>query len=285
MPWNGEQHEHEGGMRSEESQFRHPTERPLFWAFVALNFLLMATAIFIVFKGSDLLSKYSLLARYRGRIRVLAVAAVFGLPASTLLRNGRHALIVGKSIAISPQQLPEIDEILRRHCGRLGMDQVPNLYFSDMRMKQPARGYTSWKRSYIVVSSAFLQPDLQPMIPFLEFWLGHEIGCLRLQHASLVTELLLAYADKIPGLSNPLRRVFTYSEDRYGAFLAPEGCLVGLVAVASGRIMLPEVNIFECLKQAKTYGGFWARFGESWETEPTVSNRIKALCEAGLLKC
>jgi len=136
-----------------------------------------------------------------------------------------------------------------------------------------------------VVSSAFLQPDLQPMIPFLEFWLGHEIGCLRLQHASLVTELLLAYADKIAGLSNPLRRVFTYSEDRYGAFLAPEGCLVGLVAVASGRIMLPEVNIFECLKQAKTYGGFWARFGESWETEPTVSNRIKALCEAGLLKC
>ena len=134
-------------MSSIESQFRHPTERPLFWAFVALNFLLMATAIFIVFKGSDLLRKYPNLSRYRGRIRVLAIAAVFGLPASTLLRNGRHALIVGKSIAISPQQLPEIDEILRRHCARLGMDQVPNLYFSDMRMKQPARGY-GWKRSY-----------------------------------------------------------------------------------------------------------------------------------------
>jgi hypothetical protein len=39
-------------MHSGESQLRHPTERPLFWAFVALNFLLMATSIFIVLKGS-----------------------------------------------------------------------------------------------------------------------------------------------------------------------------------------------------------------------------------------
>jgi hypothetical protein len=272
-------------MRSDESQLRHPAERPLFWAFVVLNVLLMAAAIFIVLKGSDWLQMHAHLARYRGRIRVLAVAAVFGFPASVLLRNGRHALIVGKSIAISPQQLPQIHAILLRHCERLGIDQLPNLCFSDMSMTQPVRAYTSWKRSYIVVSSKFLQPDLEPILPFFAFWLGCEIGCLRLHHASLLTELLLVYVDKIPGLSNSLRRVFTYSEDRYGAFLAPEGCLTGLAAVASGRLMLPELNASEYLKQVSAYGGVWARFGELLENEPTVSRRIKVLLQAGLLKC
>jgi hypothetical protein len=108
-----------------------------------------------------------------------------------------------------------------------------------MNTTKPARAYRSWKCDYIVLSSKFLQPNLQPMLPVFAFWLGREIGRLRLEHASWATEFLLAYVDKIPYLSNPLRRVFTYSEDRYGAFLAPEG-LPGLIGVASGRLMLPK---------------------------------------------
>jgi hypothetical protein len=270
-------------MRSDELQLRHRAERPLLVAFAVLNALLMAAVIFIVLKGSNWLRVHPHLAEYRGRIRVLAIAAVFGVPATAFLRNTRHALVRGKSIALSPQQLPQIHALLQRHCQRLGIDPLPELYVSDMHMSQPARGYTSWKSSYIVLSSKFLQPNLQPMLPVFAFWLGHEIGRLRLKHANWPTEVLLAYVDKIPHLSNPLRRVFAYSEDRYGAFLAPEG-LSGLVGIASGRRMLPEVNTLDYLEQVKDYGGIWARLGLLLEADPTPAQRIKALLEAGLLK-
>jgi hypothetical protein len=77
--------------------------------------------------------------------------------------------------------------------------------------------------------------------------------------------------------------VFTYSEDRYGAFLAPEG-LPGLIGVASGRLMLPEVNAPDYLKQVRLYGGVWARLVGLTEAEPTISDRIMALFDADLLK-
>jgi hypothetical protein len=267
-------------MRSDESQLRHPAERPLFLAFAVLNVLLMAAAICIVLNGSDRLRAHSHLAGY---IRVLAIAAVFGVPAIVFLRNGRHALVRGKSITLSPQQFPQIYAILQRHCERLAIHPLPELYVSDMNMTQPARAYRSWKCNYILLSTKFLQPNLQPMLPVFAFWLGREIGRLRLGHTSWATEFLLAYVAKIRYLSNPLHRVFTYSEDRYGAFLAPEG-LPGLIGVASGRLMLPEVNASDYLKQVRLHGGVWARLAGLTEAEPTISDRIKALFDADLLK-
>jgi hypothetical protein len=245
-------------MGCNELQLRHPKERPLFWAFAILNVLLMAVAIFIVLEGSDWLLAHPHLAQYRGRIRALAIAAVVGFPATIFLRNTRHALIRGKSIALSPQQLPQICAILQRHCERLSIDPLPELYFSDMNMPKPAQAYRSWKCDYIVLSSKFLQPNLQPMLPVFAFWIGREIGCLRLNHVSWRTELLLV-------------------------FLAPEG-LPGLIGIASGRLMLPEVSPSDYLKQVSGYGGIWARFASMGGTEPVVSDRIKALMDSGLLK-
>lgn len=270
-------------MLSVELKLRHPAERPLFLAYAFLNLLLMAASIFIVVKGSEWLTVHPRLAHYRGKIQALAIAAIVALPTTVFIRNSRHALYQGKSIAISPQQLPAIYAILERHCQKLGIETLPELYFTDMSMRKPAQAYKSWKCDYIVLSSKFLQPNLQPMQPVLAFWLGCAIGRLRLKHVSWPTELMLAYVDKIPHLSNPLRRVFSYSEDRYGAFLAPEG-LPGLIAVASGRLMLPEVNAADYVKQVRACGSIWARLALLLQPEPTPANRTGALLKAGLLK-
>jgi hypothetical protein len=270
-------------MRKEELQLRHPAERPLFIAYAVLNVVLIVAPISMIARGSAWLHAHPQLEKYRGRIRVLAIAAVAGVPGTVFLRNTRHAETRGKSIAISPQQLPQLYAILRRHCEKIQMESLPELYFSDMSIPKPARASRSWKCNYIVLSSKFLQPSLEPMLPVLAFWLGREIGCLRLNHATWTTEFLLAYVDKVPYLSGPLRRVFTYSEDRYGAFLAPEG-LQGLIGVASGRIMLGEVNVPDYLNQARVYGGVWAQLATLTEKEPTLARRIQALPDAGLLK-
>jgi hypothetical protein len=48
--------------------------------------------------------------------------------------------------------------------------------------------------------------------------------------------------------------------------------------------MLREVNAPDYLKQLRLYGGVWARLAGLMEAEPTISDRIKALLDAGFLK-
>jgi hypothetical protein len=157
-------------MRSDESQLRHPAERPLFFAYAVLNVLLMAAAVFIIFKGSDWLRAHPRLAEYRGRIRVFAIAAVFGVPAIVFLRNTRHALVRGKSIALSPQQLPQIHAILRQHCERLGIDPLPELYFSQGHDDQFAMKFISdpGKQNGLYWDSPEGQPK-SPLGPLVAF--------------------------------------------------------------------------------------------------------------------
>ena len=130
----------------------------------------------------------------------------------------------------------------------------------------------SWRQQYIVLGSSFVQPDLALMRETISFLLGRELGRLRLGHASWFTDLLLAYVNKIPYLSNPLLRIFTYSEDRYGALLEPAS-LLGLVSIASA------------LWPATAYGSGLARaFHElSGRSGPPKPARGRALTLAVLL--
>jgi hypothetical protein len=267
----------------DESQLRHPLERPLFSAFVLLNFVVIGAALFIAIKGSGWLAEHPFLAKHGGHIRAFAIAAVIAVPGLVFLRNTRHAQVRGNSIRLSPVQLPLLHSILGRHCERLGIDRPPDLYFSDTAIKEPARAFTSWKQEYIVLSTRFLQPDLDKMREVFAFLLGRELGRLRLGHASWSTELLLSYVTKIPYVRNPILRVFTYSEDRYGAYLAPEGVL-GLVALASGRLMLYEVNVPDYLRYVQAHGGIWSRLAALTSDTPHTAFRIKNLYNAGLLQ-
>jgi hypothetical protein len=115
----------------------------------------------------------------------------------------------------------------------------------------------------------------------LAFTLGSELGRLRLGHASWWNDVLLTFISKIPVIRAPLSRVATYSRDRYGAFLAPDG-IRGLLVLASGRRVLKSVNIDDYLTQVSEYGGFWARLAGAVRTAPPVSYRIQMLWAAGL---
>jgi hypothetical protein len=48
--------------------------------------------------------------------------------------------------------------------------------------------------------------------------------------------------------------------------------------------MLPEVNAPDYLKQVRLYGDVWTRLAALTQAEPTISERIKALLDAGFLK-
>ena len=269
-------------MADDLSALKHPLEPMLFRLYVLLNILILSAALYLAWQGAEWLSGHPIWNRYHLQIRALAMAIVLAPPAVTFRRNTRHAGMCGNSIVVSPNQLTILHQLLLRQCERIGMNPPPDLMFSDCAIREPSHAYQSWNRRYIVLGTTFMQPSLNSLLPVFGFLLGRELGRLRLGHESWLSDLLLSYTKSTPYLINPLARVFTYSEDRWGVFLAPDG-VTGIVALAAGRRMLPEIDAKDYIRQVRSDRGFWALINDWMSEKPTLAHRILALEDAGLL--
>lgn len=269
-------------MPVDRSRLRHPWEHPLFIIFAMLNVGVFVLAIWGFWQGAEWISQHPFLERYKNHIRALAIAIAVGPFLVSFLRNARAADRIGNSVPVSPQQLPELHAIFVDHCQRLGLAHIPSLYFSDQQ-HEASHAYSAWKKDYIVLGTSYMQPDLRPMLPVFSFLIGRELGALQLGHTTFGHDLLLSYVSKIPVLRVPLHRVFTLSEDRWGAYLAPDQSLQALVAMASGRRVFPRINVNEHLQHVRAYRGRWTTINEFVAETPTIASRILALDHAGLL--
>jgi len=268
---------------AEEAGLRHPWERTIFFASVLVNLGLMIGGFFLLRTAHDWLGEHPLVARTLKHVEVLATALVFAPPAIVLVRNARRGFVLGNTVRVSKQQIPEMYAVLERQCRQLGLDHVPDLHVSDQAIGLPAHAYSVWQQEYIVITQRFAEPTLDTNGDVVAFLLASELGRIRLGHTRWWYELALAYVIRIPYLRNPMTQVETFSHDRYAAFLEPGG-IRGLIAQASGRRMLQVVNVQDYLNQAREYGGVWAFLSNLTKSTPHVAYRIKALWKAGLLE-
>jgi hypothetical protein len=264
----------------DESKLRHPSERPIFLATVAMNFLLMAVAIALTFYQPTWVIHHALLDKYISILRVVAITALIGIPLVVLNRNRRESAIRGNSVRLSEKQFPEVYAILKDHCRRLGMSEVPELFLTAGGIAPFSVTYSSWHENYIVLHQILFDIVESKSIDVVAFTLAHELGAIRLNQTALWNEMLLTYVSAIKWLRNPLERARTYSRDRYGAALSPTG-FRGLLINAVGRRLMDEVDIPDYLAQARAYGGFWSGINAFFEPKPQVFNRLRELKDAG----
>ena len=266
----------------DESKFRHPWETPIFIFSVFINVAIMAGALILANASAEWLAFHPFIHRHINKIRILAMAAVFVLPAVVFIRNIRRASILGNSVRLSRDQLPEIHQLLEGHCARLGTDQVPELYLTDKAVPAPSQAFSTWHRDCIALSARFIERKPEKSRDVLSFMLARELGRLRLGHTRPLYEVLLAYMSRIPYLRNPLTQVQTLSHDRYGAYLEPNA-VPGLMILASGRRLLGLVKAQDYLDSVADYKGFWTVLSNLNRQEPHISFRVRALNKAGLL--
>lgn len=265
-----------------EAELRHPWERRVYAVSVVVNVLLAAASVGVVLLGADWLTTHPFIAQHIDQIRLLAVAAILALPAAAVLRGTRRTTFLGNAVPVSHAQFPELQATLARHCERLGMVDVPELFLAGGLER--CHAFSAWGRDYIVVGGPLLEvPDPGVRRDGLAFALGAALGSIRLGHTRWWDDVLLAYVERVPFLGAPLAAVRTFSCDRYGAFLAPEG-LVGLVVEASGGDMLPEVALDAYVREASHFdvANPWVWVAAVWRSRPHVSGRIRRLLNAGL---
>lgn len=266
----------------QEKDLRHPQDRTVFIASVAFNFALMAAAVYVVANSPDWVKSHPVLGKQVEHIRTLALIAIFALPLATIVRNERRVVIRGNSIRLSSDQFGAVYGLLESHCKKLGMASIPEFYLTNSAIPGPAMAFSSYKRDYIVLSQSIVDGNLQSSSDVMAFILGRELGRIRLGYTRLWTEILLTYVLRIPYLNVPITKVRTYSCDRYGAFLAPNG-VRGLIVAASGRRLLQNVNVEDYIKQAAARDDFWSRLASDLTPKPPILYRLRALYDASLL--
>lgn len=264
----------------DESTLRDPLERPILIASVAGNFLLMALALALVFYQPGWLKGHAFLSREIGFLRILAITELIGIPLLVLNRNRREASVRGNSVRISDQQFPEVYAVLRDHCRRLGITEVPELFLTSGTIPPFSQTFSSWREKYIVLHQSIFDIDDLKTMDVVAFVLAHELGAIRLNHTAVWNEMLLTYISSIRWLRSPLERVRTYSRDRYGAALSPTG-FRGLLINAVGRRLMDHVDITDYLAQERRYGGFWSSINVFFEARPQVFTRLRKLHDAG----
>jgi len=267
----------------DESQLRHPREKFLFIASVILNLAIPVLAIALALKGSDWLSTHPFFAEKMKKMLVAVIIMILSPLALGFIRNTRREFIRGNSLRLSKDQLPQIYEVLEKHCEKLGIKDVPELYLTERAITDYSMACSTRGHDFIVLSTALLDPEIENRRQVIGFALGRELGAIRLGYTKWWNEFFLSYFNILSFLKNPLSRMRTYSCDRYGAYLTPDG-LSGLIVLSAGPFMLKHVNVSEYVKRVDEYGGFWVKLSESSKRTPHISNRIKALFDADLFR-
>jgi len=241
----------------------------------------MAVAIALVFYQQPAwLKNHPVLSKEVGFLRVLAITALVGIPLLVLNRNRHQASVRGNSVRLSDTQFPEVYALLRDHCRRLGMEELPELYLTSSSIPPYSETFSSWGRYYIVLHQVIFDIDDRKTLDVVSFILAHELGAIRLKHAAVWGEMLLTYVTAVKWLRNPLERARTFSRDRYGAELSPTG-FRGLLINAVGRRLMDHVDLDDYFAQMRAYGGFWSSLNVFFEAKPQVLTRLRRLRAAG----
>lgn len=262
-------------------RLRHPWEMPVWTLSVLLNFFICAFAVTVAIRGGQwIFGLVPLLARYESEIRAAALAAVLAPPILVFARNSRLARVRGGSVKVSPTQMPLIHHRFRELCAKAGVEVPPTLWVTDEAMSVWARSYSAWQREYVVLGYDVIEKDRANLQDVWSFLLAREIGRLALGHVTVWNEFFVAYVDRLPWVHRPLRHFRSYSLDRVGAHLVPDG-VRALIIRTSGRRPLPTLNIPEQIRYALSVGGFWYRLSNLVQEEAHTAYRVQLLYRDG----
>jgi len=249
---------------------------PYFVASVVVNFALLGGAIVLLYLQPDWLKSYPYIAKQLALVRDLTLAALVGLPAISFLRSARRARMVANAVLASDEQFKPLRAILEEQCRALGMAAVPELFITDRVTPPFSQAGSDWNHDYIVLGEAALETDLAQSHDIAEYFIGYELGRIRLGHTQLWNELLLKYIEVIPYLGNPLRHARTYSRDRYGAVLSG-GRVNALLLYAANRRLLADLDADDYIRHALGVRGFWVTLAALQDSMPPLAFRLQEL--------
>lgn len=266
---------------TEREGLRHPLERRVSTVVGVFAAILAVLLVGVVFWGTEWLEARPAIGKYKPQLDILVVA-VLGAPIVVgYAKHRRRELAQEESIRVSATQLPELHQVLVRHCDRIGIP-LPDLYLSDG--VEHTTSFAWQGRECIILSTHDFETCPESFEEIIDFMIARQVGNICLGHTRFTSELLKSFVAPVPFLRGPLGQFWTYSCDRYGAFLAPRAIRAVIVA-ATGDQLRNHVNLDAYLSQIdeEISGGWLALVLGLTRKRVPLAHRVLELRRAGLL--
>jgi Zn-dependent protease with chaperone function len=189
-----------------------------------------------------------------------------------------HMLFVGRirgnAVRVSPEQFPELHQLLEAHANRLAMP-VPAMYILQAGGVLNAFAVKYFRRKFVVVFSDVIEIAEQHGPDAVSFIVGHELAHHKRNHPTKFK--WLTPARLIPFAMPAYSRACEYTCDAIGGALAPSGASAGLLALAAGGRLFPRVDARQYAGQAVVDHGLSVRMAEIFSTHPHLTKRVAAV--------
>jgi Zn-dependent protease with chaperone function len=192
-----------------------------------------------------------------------------------------HALFLahvhGNGVRLSPKQLPELYERCKAIAGKLGLDEVPEVYLLQSGGMLNAFATKLLSRRFVIIFSDLADGCEDPRQ--LDFVIGHEMGHLAAGH--LQWQAFLFPFMLMPWFGAAYSRAREYTCDRAGLEVSSglEPALRGLAVLAAGGRHAQRLDLKAFMDQRAESGSFWMAISELSSTHPFLCKRAAALQE------
>ncbi len=211
---------------------------------------------------------------FGGALIALAVGFVLYLfVQSTLIAH-----IKGNGVELSEAQFPDLHAQFTACCDRLQMTVHPRAYILNGNGGLNAFATKFLGKQFVVLMSDVVDA-MDKHADGVRFYLGHELGHLRMKHLS--GHLLRWPALWLPLLGAAYSRARESTCDRHGLACcgSPQGAARALAALSAGAERWAQLDIAAYLRKANHSSGFWMSFHELTAGYPWLTKRAARVME------
>ncbi len=205
---------------------------------------------------------------FGGALIGLAIGFVLYLFAQSAL----IAHIKGNGVELSEAQFPDLHAQFTACCDRLQMKTRPKAYILNGNGGLNAFA-TKFLGAQFVVLMSDVVDAMNKHADGVRFYIGHELGHLRMKHLS--GHLLRWPALWLPLLGAAYSRARESTCDRHGLACSgsPEGAARSLAALSAGAERWEHLDVTAYLRQTSHSSGFWMSFHELIAGYPWLTKR------------
>jgi Zn-dependent protease with chaperone function len=202
--------------------------------------------------------------------------ALIGLAIGFLLylfaQSALIAYIRGNGVELSEAQFPDLYAQFAACCDRLQIERRPQAYILNGNGGLNAFA-TKFLGTQFVVLMSDVVDAMSKHTDGVRFYLGHELGHLRMKHLS--GHLLRWPVLWLPLLGAAYSRARESTCDRHGLACSssPEGAARALAALSAGSERWQDLDVRAYLHQTRHSSGFWMSFHELVAGYPWLTKR------------
>lgn len=205
---------------------------------------------------------------FGGALIALAIGFVLYLFAQSAL----IAHIKGNGVELTETQFPDLHAQFVACCDRLQIKERPQAYILNGN-----GGLNAFATKFLGTQFVVLMTDVVDAMSKhadgVRFYIGHELGHLRMKHLS--GHLFRWPALWLPLLGAAYSRAQESTCDRHGLACSgsPEGAVRSMAALSAGVERWESINVASYLQQTKHSSGFWMSFHELIAGYPWLTKR------------